>query len=169
MEGVMSDPASTPIPSRSRLDPEPMPRRDFLGLAALWSAVVTLTFGVIGAMRLPRAAVVPSPSRKFRVTLPEGLGPNEPFIPAGRPIAVFRDAEGVYDISTVCTHLGCIVKAENGGFDCPCHGSRFAADGSVAKGPAPKALPWLSVSASSANTFIVDESVTVPAGQKVAV
>jgi nitrite reductase/ring-hydroxylating ferredoxin subunit len=169
MEDRMSDPADESIPRRSRLDPEPMPRRDFLGLAALWSAVVTLAFGVLGAMRLPRAAVVPSPSRKFRVTLPQGLGPNQPFIPAGRPIALFRDAEGVYAVSTVCTHLGCIVKAENGGFDCPCHGSRFAADGSVVKGPAPKALPWLSVSAVSADTFVVDESATVPAGKKVAV
>jgi nitrite reductase/ring-hydroxylating ferredoxin subunit len=169
MEDLMSDPAGAPIPSRSRLDPEPIPRRDFLGLAALWSAVVTLAFGVLGAMRLPRAAVVPSPSHKFRVTLPQGLGPDEPFIPAGRPIAMFRDAEGVYAVSTVCTHLGCIVKAENGGFDCPCHGSRFASDGSVVKGPAPKTLPWLSVSAVSGDTFVVDESATVPAGKKVAV
>jgi cytochrome b6-f complex iron-sulfur subunit len=165
----MSDPTNESIPRRSRLDPEPIPRRDFLGLAALWSAVVTLAFGVLGAMRLPRAAVVPSPSRKFRVTLPEGLGPDEPFIPTGRSIAMFRDPEGVYAVSTVCTHLGCIVKAENGGFDCPCHGSRFAVDGTVVKGPAPKALPWLAVSAVSADTFVVDESATVPAGKKVAV
>jgi cytochrome b6-f complex iron-sulfur subunit len=82
---------------------------------------------------------------------------------------VFRDGEGVYAVSMVCTHLGCIVKAEGGGFACPCHGSRFALDGSVAKGPAPKALPWLSVSAVSGDTFIVDESATVPAGKKVAV
>ena len=118
-------------------------------------------------MRLPRAAVVPSPSRKFRVTLPQGLAPNEPFIPTGKSVALFRDGEGVYAVSTVCTHLGCIVKAEGGVFDCPCHGSRFALDGSVVKGPAPKALPWLSVSAVSGDTFIVDESATVPAGKKV--
>jgi cytochrome b6-f complex iron-sulfur subunit len=167
MEKLMSDPASAPLPSRSRLDPEPIPRRDFLGLAAMWSAIVTVTFGVLGAMRLPRAAVVPSPSRKFRVTLPQGLAPNEPFIPAGRPIALFRDSDGVYAVSTVCTHLGCIVKAEGGGFDCPCHGSRFATDGTVLKGPAPKALPWLEVSAVSGDTFIVDESAIIPAGKKV--
>lgn len=165
----MSDVAGDSIPQRSRLDPEPMPRRDFLGLTALWSAIATLAFGLLGAMRLPRAAVVPSPSRKFRVTLPQGLAPHQPFIPPGRPIAVFRDADGVYAVSTVCTHLGCIVKAEGGGFDCPCHGSRFAIDGTVTKGPAPKALPWLSVSAVSGDTFMIDESVTVPAGKKVVV
>lgn len=163
----MTDAADASIPKRSRLEPEPMPRRDFLGLTALWSAVVTLAFGMLGAMRLPHAAVVPSPSRKFRVTLPLGLAPGEPFIPAGRPIALFRDAEGVYAVSTACTHLGCIVKAEGGGFDCPCHGSRFGLDGAVVKGPAPKPLPWLAVSAVSDDTFIVDESATVPAGKKV--
>lgn len=165
----MSKPAHTSPPTRSRLDREGMPRRDFLGLAALWSAMAALAFGILGAMRLPRAAVVPSASRKFRVTLPENLVAGEAFVPPGRSIAIFRDADGVYALSTTCTHLGCIVKAESGGFDCPCHGSRFALDGSVLKGPAPKALPWVAVSAVGADTIIVDESKTVPAGKKVVV
>ncbi len=165
----MSKPAAASPPMRSRLDPEEIPRRDFLGLAALWSAAVTLAFGILGAMRLPRAAVVPSASRKFRVTLPGNLVAGEAFVPPGRSIAIFRDAEGVYALSTTCTHLGCIVKAEGGGFDCPCHGSRFALDGAVVKGPAPKALPWVAVSAIGADTIIVDEGTTVPAGKKVVV
>ena len=36
-------------------------------------------------------------------------------MPPGRSVALFRDAEGVYAISTVCTHLGCIVKPTAGG------------------------------------------------------
>ena len=36
---------------------------------------------------------------------------------------LFRDREGVYAISMVCTHLGCIVKPSTAGFDCPCHAS----------------------------------------------
>ncbi len=165
----MSNSTQTPAPARSRLDPEELPRRDFLGLAALWSTVATLAFGLLGAMRLPRAAVVPAASRKFRVTLPPNLAAGEPFIPPGRGVAIFRDADGVHAVSTTCTHLGCIVKVDGGGFGCPCHGSRFALDGSVVKGPAPKALPWLSVSAAGADTILVDAGATVPAGKKVAV
>jgi cytochrome b6-f complex iron-sulfur subunit len=149
----------------SRLEPPALPRRDFLGLAAMWSAIVTLAFAAAGALRLPRAAVVPVPSHKFRLTLPESLAAGEPFVPPGRAVAVFRDPEGVWAVSTVCTHLGCIVKPEHDGFACPCHGSRFGPDGAVTKGPAPKALPWLAVT-QVADGWIVDEGTIVPAGTK---
>jgi cytochrome b6-f complex iron-sulfur subunit len=154
-------------PPRSRLDPEPVPRRDLLGLSSLWAAASALLFAAFGMLRLPKAAVLSSPSKKFRITLPETLPPGEPYVPPGRAVAVFRDAEGVWAISTVCTHLGCIVKAGPQGFECPCHGSRFAPDGTVTKGPAPRALPWLQVSRSG-ETVVIDEGQVAPAGTKVA-
>ena len=53
--------------------------------------------------------------------------------------AVYRDESGeLHSLSARCTHLGCIVRfnrAEST-WDCPCHGSRFALDGSVIEGPA---------------------------------
>lgn len=151
----------------SRLAPPPVARRDFLGLAAMWSAVAALAVAAVGALRLPRAAVVPVPSRKFRVTLPETLAAGEPFVPPGRSVAVFRDGSGVWALSTVCTHLGCIVKQEGSGFACPCHGSQFKLDGAVTKGPAPKALPWLAVSSAGGGSYLVDEGQTVAPGTKV--
>jgi glycine/D-amino acid oxidase-like deaminating enzyme/nitrite reductase/ring-hydroxylating ferredoxin subunit len=61
-----------------------------------------------------------------------------------KKIGVYRDDEGgLHAVSTVCTHLGCAVSWNTGerSWDCPCHGSRFDADGRVLEGPAVKDLP----------------------------
>lgn len=161
--------AKPSTPARSRLDPEAMPRRDFLGLAAWWSAAAALLFGFLGSMRLPKAAVLPSPSKKFRVALPASLAAGQAHVPVGRSLAMFKDGGQVYAISTVCTHLGCIVKPTEDGFDCPCHGSKFGKDGSVIKGPAPKGLPWLEVRHLGGDNFLIDEGKNVAAGTTVTV
>lgn len=153
--------------TRSRLDPEPVPRRDWLGLSSLVATCGALLFGLLGLLKLPKAAVLASPSKKFKVALPEVLPAGEAFVPPGRSVAIFKDSSGVYAVSTICTHLGCVVKTNAEGFECPCHGSRFAANGDVTKGPAPRALPWLKVTISG-GTITIDESVVVPQGTKVA-
>ena len=55
-----------------------------------------------------------------------------------RKTAVYRDDDGtVHELSPVCRHLWCVVDwnpAERT-WDCPCHGSRYAADGRVLEGP----------------------------------
>lgn len=54
-------------------------------------------------------------------------------------IAAYRDDHGdLHERSAVCTHLYCIVNwnSTEKTWDCPCHGSRFDAYGSVVNGPA---------------------------------
>jgi glycine/D-amino acid oxidase-like deaminating enzyme/nitrite reductase/ring-hydroxylating ferredoxin subunit len=57
----------------------------------------------------------------------------------GKKIAVYRDEAGEHhECSAVCPHLGCVVawNSVEKTWDCPCHGSRFDAYGSVVNGPA---------------------------------
>jgi glycine/D-amino acid oxidase-like deaminating enzyme/nitrite reductase/ring-hydroxylating ferredoxin subunit len=63
-----------------------------------------------------------------------------------RLVAVHRRDDGsLGEVSAHCTHLGCVVawNAFERSWDCPCHGSRFDADGQVLEGPATKPLPPL--------------------------
>jgi glycine/D-amino acid oxidase-like deaminating enzyme/nitrite reductase/ring-hydroxylating ferredoxin subunit len=56
----------------------------------------------------------------------------------GRPVAVSTVDGVTCRLSAVCTHLGGIVSWNDAerSWDCPLHGSRFAADGSLLEGPA---------------------------------
>lgn len=59
-------------------------------------------------------------------------------------VAVWRDPAGaLHAHSAICPHLGCVVhwNGAETSWDCPCHGSRFAAgDGARLNGPAPHGL-----------------------------
>ena len=83
---------------------------------------------------------------------------------------VVGGAGGVYALSAVCTHLGCITRyhSDEGIIACPCHGSRFDLEGNVVHGPAPRPLPWIEVREdAAAGVLIVDTSVVVPHGKEV--
>lgn len=58
-------------------------------------------------------------------------------------VAAYKDENGnVFTVSATCTHLGCIVSWNSAekSWDCSCHGSRFAPDGTVIHSPAVKPL-----------------------------
>jgi Rieske Fe-S protein len=61
-----------------------------------------------------------------------------------RQIIVTRLAnDQFYAVTSMCTHMGCTVNTYNasqGALPCPCHGSKFHADGTVLNGPATSAL-----------------------------
>ncbi|NUS77293.1 MAG: FAD-dependent oxidoreductase [Streptomyces sp.] len=76
---------------------------------------------------------------------PEDLAPGDGAVMrvGGHRCAVHRDAGGgLHAVSANCTHLGCVVAFNHAeqAWECPCHGSRFAPDGSVLQGPAVRPL-----------------------------
>lgn len=88
---------------------------------------------VIDRLRPPQAlrteGIPPGEAR----TLRDGAGKK----------GVYRDLDGnLHAVSLRCTHLGCLVRFNSAEhtWDCPCHGSRFAPDGTVLEGPATQPL-----------------------------
>jgi Rieske Fe-S protein len=58
-------------------------------------------------------------------------------------VYVRRRGDAIEALSPVCTHTGCLVRTQDEGFACPCHRSRFDADGNAREGPAPRPLDRL--------------------------
>lgn len=69
------------------------------------------------------------------------------------PILVSQPKEGTFAaFSAICTHQGCVVKADGAELHCPCHGSVYdAATGEVKSGPAPEPLPKVKVTTQGNN------------------
>lgn len=78
----------------------------------------------------------------------------------GTGVAVGHDIDGLYAISTICTHRSCDMATRGhvdaGGLECACHGSEFAADGSVIRGPATRPLPFYAVLVDGTGAVTVD-------------
>ena len=149
--------------------PQPAPRRDFLGKIAMWTCGATLGLATMGMARMPMPAVIPGESSKVKVGSPDDFADGETrWIPRAKAY-VFRQGDEVFAISGVCTHLGCIVSHTSDGFDCPCHGSRFGPLGEVVKGPAPSSLPWLEIALAPDGKLLVDAQTMAPAGTKLTV
>jgi len=147
-----------------RLDPDPMPRRDFLGLAGLWTAFAAISGSLVGMLRLPKPRVNPDASSIIRLGKPDDFPAGTSKIFPEYQLQIRSSEKGVAGISLVCTHLGCIVKESETGFKCPCHGSVFDKNGKVISGPAPRALHWLSFFKKADGSLMVDAGSDVKLG-----
>ncbi|MGP1384373.1 MAG: cytochrome b6-f complex iron-sulfur subunit [Thainema sp.] len=78
---------------------------------------------------------------------------------AGEPTYLTVQADSTLDrmgLVDNCTHLGCTFpwNETDQQFQCPCHGSRYAPDGSVIRGPAPLPLKLVQVA-------VVDNTILI--------
>jgi menaquinol-cytochrome c reductase iron-sulfur subunit len=122
--------------------------------------------------------VLYEPPQRFGIGQPERFQQGVTFLDQHR-LYLFREGNGFFAISGICTHLGCTVKfapftrAQEvvvgkqafmalGEFHCPCHGSKFHGDGRNFAGPAPRPLKWHPLEISAANgDLVVDLSSEV--------
>lgn len=142
-------------------------RRDFLtrigvgacALAAAGSGAVTLDY--------LKPKVLFEPPTSFMAGSPLDYPEGTVRFDRERKAYVVGGGGGIYALSAVCTHLGCITRyvSEENAIACPCHGSRFDVEGNVTHGPAPRPLPWLEVKLDAAGNLVVDTSVILPHGK----
>ncbi|MTE12434.1 Rieske 2Fe-2S domain-containing protein [Nocardia sp. CT2-14] len=82
-----------------------------------------------------------NPAKKQDVLANTGDVPVGGGVITGDTVITQPTAGSFEAFSSTCTHLGCKVNAVTDGLiKCPCHGSTFHLDGTVASGPAPRAL-----------------------------
>lgn len=124
-------------------------RRDFL--SAAWGAAGAAA-AVAGAAVLGRA-LAGSPKPERTVALPPDLlkRAEESGGLVHEGLLVRGTAASPVVLDLTCTHLRCrVAPVEGGGFSCPCHASRYDAEGRPVSGPAarPLARPRLTRSGS---------------------
>jgi cytochrome b6-f complex iron-sulfur subunit len=154
------DPRDPNIPA----DPE---RRDFLtrigvgacAAACLGSGAVTLDY------LTPK--VLFEPPTTFKAGTPGDYPDGTVRFNREQKAYIIGGSGGVYALTAVCTHLGCITRfrSDENVIACPCHGSRFDLEGNVVHGPAPRPLPWLEVRPDASGVLVVDTSIVVPQGK----
>ncbi len=157
----MSDTKNSSIPAATRpiQAADAVTRRDFLneitlgalGIAGLGSVAVTYQFF--------SPNVLFEPSTTFRAGNPDLYPLHSVTFLQDQQVYIVRMPEGFYAVSAVCTHLGCITqwKPDTDMIACPCHGSKFKADGTKIEGPAPRPLPHFVISLTADGELLVDK------------
>jgi Rieske Fe-S protein len=117
-------------------------RRTALTGAGVAATALTLAACSSNTSSAPTASAAPAQQQG-----PAGALTQTGAVPVGGGVIVgdtviTQPTAGTYQgFSSTCPHLGCKVNQVSGGLIlCPCHGSEFRLDGSVARGPAERGL-----------------------------
>ena len=151
-------------------DPRGVSRRSVVGsLLAGWSLfLLGAGAGVLGMVRFLFPNVLYEPPATFKAGPPSNfaVGVDESFKDTNGTWIVRTESDplsgrdgvaGIYALSTICTHLGCIPNwlSADRKFKCPCHGSGFRSSGMNFEGPAPRPLErWRIVMADDGQVLV---------------
>ena len=85
-------------------------------------------------------------------------------------ILIGRDNGGLYAMTSLCTHQLCNLNIKgvimSGGIHCNCHGAEYDNNGTATKGPAVNPLKHYKLSLECDGNLWVDNTVVVPADQR---
>jgi cytochrome b6-f complex iron-sulfur subunit len=141
-----------------------MDRKGFLNWLTIgWLAFAAATGGFFLSMiRFLFPNVLFEPPQSFKIGYPEEFVSGNVDIRFKKKynIWVVRNEEGIYALSTVCTHLGCTPNwlASEQKFKCPCHGSGFRSSGINFEGPAPRPLERFMIYLAGDGQIVVDKT-----------
>lgn len=136
---------NTPTPDRTEVPAVGQKsRREFLAWIGQFSFFTGFAGIFVSTWRFMLPNVLYEPPTTFTIGKPDDFPPNSVTFLEDNRLFIFRYPEGMYAVSSVCSHLGCNVRwsDDHAGFDCPCHGSTFDSNGKNLKGPAPRPLKW---------------------------
>jgi cytochrome b6-f complex iron-sulfur subunit len=138
-------------------------RRSFLSWMSLaWvSFTASVVAGGAATTRFMFPNVLFEPPSTFRAGRPEELqlGVVDERFKDANGVWLVREEDGIYALSTTCTHLGCTPNwlSAEGKFKCPCHGSGFYIDGVNFEGPAPRPLERFNIGLAENGEIVVDK------------
>lgn len=160
----MSEAQNPPTAMEMASESQAPNRRDFLDGIALAALGIAAAGGVRVLIGYLSPNVLFEPPTRFRAGAPDSYPVNSVTFLQDQLVYIVRSQQGMWALSAICTHLGCITqwKPEANMIACPCHGSKFTKDGVKIAGPAPRPLPHLSLALTADGELLVDKSETVP-------
>ena len=139
-------------------------RKGFLGWMTVgWVAFAAATGGFFTMIvRFLFPNVLFEPPQSFKIGYPDdfAVGMVDTRFKKEHAVWIVRNKEGIYALSTVCTHLGCTPNWLNSEqkFKCPCHGSGFRITGMHFEGPAPRPLERFKIYRAEDGQVVVDKT-----------
>jgi len=146
---------------------EGVSRRDFFTQAGVGACAIAAAGSALVTLDFLKPKVLFEPPTSFIAGTPLDFADGVVRFNKEKKAYVIGTSNGVYALSAVCTHLGCIAryKSDERLIACPCHGSRFDLEGNVTHGPAPRPLPWLDVTEDATGNLVVDTGIVIPRGK----
>ena len=165
----MSDPNHPSLEGTPHAEPgrKELGRRDFLNEITLGALGITGLGSVAVSYQYFSPNVLFEPSTTFRAGNPDLYPVHSVTFLQDQQVYIVRMPEGFYAVSAVCTHLGCVTqwKPDADIIACPCHGSKFKADGTKIEGPAPRPLPHFAISLTADGDLLVDKLQNIKPSQ----